>query len=116
EHPAREERRADVVAVRSGAPLAPHVAARGQVPVGGIDDLAHRDPHQELPELLAAGWRGLALPLAGAEADVHALEDVLLILAAANAVIQVPADQGLQPGCEPLPDDPGRLIALASIG
>ena len=66
------------------------------MPVGGVDDLAHRDPDQQFPELLATGGGGFALELAEAEARVHALEDVLLVFAPADAVVEVPAHEHLQ--------------------
>ena len=96
EHPAREERAIGVVVARVD-PLAANVAACRHMAVGRIDDLTHGDPHQELPELLATGRRRLAFELTGAEARVHALENVLLVLADANTVVQMSPHQRLQP-------------------
>ena len=96
--------------------LAADVAAGRHVPVSGVHHLAHRDSHQQLPELRAAGRRRLALELAHAEAGVHALQDVLLVLAAADPVVEVPAHQRLKARREPLPDHAGRFISLAAIG
>ena len=52
EHPLREHAVARILL--DVAALATNVATIGRMPVGRVHDLAHRDPHQELPELFPA--------------------------------------------------------------
>src|SRR5262249_32167471 len=114
EHPARKLIQGRSVP-RGSAALAPDVAARGEVPVGGVDDLAHGDPHQQLPELLATGWRVLTNELAVAKAGVHALKNVLFVLPATDAIIEMTPDQSLQAGGKPLPYHARGLFTLAAV-
>ena len=102
EHPAREERPAGGAVVGFGS-LAADVAAGREMPVGRVDDLAHRDPDQEFPQLLAARGRGLPVRLPDAEARVHALKDVLFVFAAADAIVEVPAHQAQQAAPKTVP-------------
>ena len=92
EHPARKERPVGwrVVAVGS---FAADVAAGREMTVGRVDDLAHRDPDQQFPQLLAARRRCLAFELPEAKAGVDALKYVLFVFAAANAIVEVPPHQ-----------------------
>ena len=64
--------------------------------MGRVDGLAHRDPHQQLPEVVAARQRRGGPLLADAEALVHALQHVLLVLATADSPVQVSAGQDQQ--------------------
>src|SRR5208283_3433401 len=113
QHPLRKVRIARVV--RSVAALTADVAPIRHVSVSGVDNLAHRDPDQQFPELLPAGRCGLSRGLAVAKAGEHALQDVLLILATQDAVIEMAPDQILEPRRESFPDDPGGLIAHPRI-
>ena len=114
-HPVREERFTRHMMIWIGS-LATNVATRRHVAIGRIDDLAHGNSHQELPEFLPARRRSLAFELTGAEADIHTLENVLLVLSPTNSIIQVASHERLQSSRETLPDDPSRLVPLAAVG
>ena len=83
--------------------------------LGRVSRLPERDRHQELPERIAARQVKLAPLLPQAEALVHALEHVFLVLAAADALIQVVAGQFQQVAEVPPPDQPGGQVALDRV-
>ena len=53
--------------------------------------------------------------LALTKAGVDVLQDVLFVFTAADAVVEMPPNQGLQPRRKPFPDEPSGLVALAAI-
>jgi hypothetical protein len=115
EHPPWKDRRVGMRILAIGA-FTTNIATGGAVTMCGVNDLAHRDSYQEFPKFLAARGTGLALELAETKARVHALEHVLLVFAPANAIIEVPPHEHLQPRRESFPDDASRLVALVAIG
>src|SRR5262249_50436982 len=76
---------------------------------------AERDRHQQPPERIAARQVELAPLLPQAEALVHALEHVLLVLAAADSPVQVVAGQLQQVAEVAPPDQPGGHVALDRV-
>src|SRR5437660_1700408 len=84
--------------------------------LGRIGNLAHRDPDQQLPELVAAPQRVLGLELPEAEALEHALQDVVFALAAAEAGVEPPAHEGAEACRKAFPDLPRGLVARARVG
>ena len=91
------------------------VALVSPLPLGRVPRLAERDRHQQLPERIAAGQVELAPLLPQAEALVHALEHVLLVLAAADSPVQVVAGQLQQVAEITPPDQAGGHVALVLI-